>query len=62
MNFLKSPRESFKLKGKVLYLHAPEGIGRSKLAANVEKSLAVAVTARNWRTVMALQAMASIPD
>lgn len=47
----KSASESFVLMGHVFYLHAPDGIGRSKLAANVEKLLGVAATARNWRTV-----------
>lgn len=48
---LKSASESFKLSGNVFYLHAPDGIGRSKLAAKVEKLLGVPATARNWRTV-----------
>ena len=41
----------------VLYLHAPAGIGRSKLAAAVEQRLGVSATARNWRTVLKLQEM-----
>jgi uncharacterized protein (DUF1697 family) len=36
---LKSERERFALKDGVFYLHAPDGIGRSKLAANTETSL-----------------------
>jgi len=48
---LKSVTEQFELVGRVFYLYAPDGIGRSKLAANVEKCLGVAATARNWRTV-----------
>jgi uncharacterized protein (DUF1697 family) len=48
---LKSDSERFQLIGKVFYLHAPEGIGRSKLAANVERLLGVPMTDRNWRTV-----------
>ncbi len=51
---LKSEREQFALIGTVFYLHAPDGIGRSKLAAKVEKALGVATTARNWRTVSKL--------
>ena len=43
--------ERFELRDGFFYLHAPEGIGRSKIAARVEKSLGVPVTARNWRTV-----------
>jgi uncharacterized protein (DUF1697 family) len=41
----------------VFDLHAPDGVGRSKLAARVEKALGVAVTARNWRTVERLWRM-----
>jgi len=54
LNQLKSDNESFKLIGKVFYLHAPDGIGRSKLAARAEKLLGVQATARNWNTVAKL--------
>ncbi len=43
--------ERWLLTDAVFYLHAPEGIARSKLAAAVERKLGVAATARNWRTV-----------
>jgi uncharacterized protein (DUF1697 family) len=48
---LKQESERFQLTDRVFYLHAPNGIGRSKLAAKIEKSLAEPVTARNWRSV-----------
>jgi len=48
---LKSESESFFLTDRAFYLHAPDGIGRSRLAAKVERLLGVAMTARNWRTV-----------
>ncbi|MAT44268.1 MAG: hypothetical protein CL609_18205 [Anaerolineaceae bacterium] len=48
---LKKRNEQYKLFEHVFYLYAPDGIGRSKLAAGVEKALGVPVTARNWRTV-----------
>ena len=35
----KSPSEQFHLADHVFYLHAPDGIGRSKLAAKAEKLL-----------------------
>lgn len=54
---LKQGSEQFALLGKVFYLHAPDGIGRSRLAERVEKALGVAATARNWRTVETLAAM-----
>ena len=55
---IKSRRERFALKGGVFYLHAPDGIGRSKLAASAEKLLGVSMTGRNWRTVCKVLAMA----
>ncbi len=55
---LRAASERCQLIGRVFYLHAPEGIGRSKLAAASEKLLGVAMTDRNWRTVQALAAMA----
>ena len=55
---IKTERERFVLKDSVFYLHAPDGIGRSKLAANTEKLLGVSMTSRNWRTVCKVIAMA----
>jgi uncharacterized protein (DUF1697 family) len=56
---VKSDTEQFQLIETVFYLHAPDGIGRSKLAAKVEKALGVATTARNWRTVNKMLEMAT---
>jgi uncharacterized protein (DUF1697 family) len=47
----KSPTERYELSANAFYLHAPGGIGRSKLAAKVDRCLGVETTARNWRTV-----------
>jgi uncharacterized protein (DUF1697 family) len=55
---LKAETEQFSLIDKVFYLHAPEGIGRSKLAAHVEKLMGVQATARNWRTVSKILSLA----
>ena len=54
---IKSDRERYALKERVFYLYAPEGIGRSKLAANTQELLGVAITGRNWRTVRKVMAM-----
>lgn len=51
---LKSATERSLLRGRYFYLHAPDGVGRSRLAKGYEKALGVAATARNWRTVSAL--------
>jgi uncharacterized protein (DUF1697 family) len=50
----RAESERFHLDGRVFYLFAPDGIGRSKLAAKAERLLGVAATARNWRTVCRL--------
>ncbi len=55
---LRTGSERFHLEGTVFYLHAPEGVGRSKLAARAERLLGVPMTDRNWRTVRRIQAMA----
>jgi uncharacterized protein (DUF1697 family) len=54
----KSPTESITVIGDVLYLCAPDGIGRSKLVTQVSKALRVDATARNWRTVSKLLELA----
>lgn len=58
LNGIQSNSERFELIDRVFYLHAPDGIGRSKLAANAEKHLGVAMTMRNWRTVSRLRDLA----
>lgn len=50
-------REKFALTDRAFYLHAPEGIGRSKLAERVEAALGVPATARNLNTVTKLAGM-----
>jgi uncharacterized protein (DUF1697 family) len=56
---LKKESERFHLRDSVFYLHAPEGVGRSKLAASSEKLLGVPMTDRNWRTVCKIREMAT---
>lgn len=55
----KAATESYVLTDRVLYLHAPDGVGRSKLASAAEKHLGVTATARNYRTVEKVLALAS---
>jgi uncharacterized protein (DUF1697 family) len=52
LNGIHYPPDEFILKGKEIYLHCPDGYGRSKLNNNFfEKKLKVTATTRNWRTV-----------
>ena len=55
---LEKESERFHLSESVFYLHAPEGVGRSKLAANAEKLLGVSMTDRNWNTVIKVRELA----
>lgn len=55
---LRKESERFHLSEHVFYLHAPEGVGRSKLAASTEKLLGVPMTDRNWRTVCKIKEIA----
>ncbi|WP_345319856.1 DUF1697 domain-containing protein [Novipirellula rosea] len=54
---LRADSESCLLIDLVFYLHAPSGIGRSKVAAGAERKLGVAATARNFNTVKKLSEM-----
>lgn len=58
LELAKAETENYVLTDLVFYLHAPDGIGRSKLASTAEKHLGVAATARNFRTVEKLMALA----
>ena len=55
-----SETEHYQLVGKVFYLHAPSGIGRSKLVANIESCLGVPATGRNLNTVNKIESMLNI--
>ena len=56
---LKTESEQYQIIDQVFYLHAPDGIGRSKLAAKAESCLGVSATARNLNTVNKLLTMLS---
>jgi uncharacterized protein (DUF1697 family) len=60
MESLRKKTERFHLNAKAFYLYAPEGIGRSKLAASAEKLIGVPKTDRNWRTVCKIMDMSKI--
>ena len=51
--------DEFRVQGREVYLHTPNGYGRSKLSnAYFEKQLDVAATTRNWNTVTKLAELA----
>jgi uncharacterized protein (DUF1697 family) len=54
----RSPGDSFELAGRDLYLHLPDGAGRTTLTLGyLEKRLGVAGTQRNWNTLLKLIAL-----
>ncbi|QSB05167.1 DUF1697 domain-containing protein [Natronoglycomyces albus] len=50
--------EAAAVVGRELYMYLPNGMGRSKLAAALMRKSGTSGTARNWRTVTKLAAMA----
>jgi uncharacterized protein (DUF1697 family) len=57
----RAGRDRWRVVGREVYLHCPDGYGRSKLSnAYFEKQLGVAATTRNWRTVTALAATTAV--
>jgi uncharacterized protein (DUF1697 family) len=54
---LAAATERFEITARAFYLHAPDGIGRSKLAERAERLLGVAATARNLGTCTKLLAL-----
>jgi uncharacterized protein (DUF1697 family) len=51
----RSPPDEFAVQGREIYLHLPNGAGRSKLTIDYfEKRLGVRATARNWKTLTKL--------
>lgn len=50
--------ELFQIGPGVIYLHAPDGFGKSKFASGMERACGVPMTVRNWRTIQTLAEMA----
>ena len=57
---LRADSEALHVGARAVYLHAPEGIGRSKLATKIEKLAGVPCTARNMNTVFKLLEMLDV--
>lgn len=54
----KGSRDEVTVAGRHLYLHTPDGLGRSELAVHLARNAAKgAATTRNWATVLKLRAM-----
>lgn len=54
----RSPGDSFRVVGRDVFLHLPNGVGKSKLTNEwLDRSLKTVSTIRNWRTLLALVEM-----
>ena len=54
----RSATDTFEVRGQEIYLHLPNGMGRSKLTnAYFDSKLSTTCTARNWATVLKLSEM-----
>lgn len=55
----RSPPDRFQVVGREIYLHLPNGAGRSRLTNDYfDRTLGTLSTARNWRTVLTLAELA----
>lgn len=55
INKFKAENDELVFEDKEIYLHIPDGFGKSKLTVNVlERKLKVAATTRNWKTTKKL--------
>ena len=54
---LATQGEEFVLTDGVLYLHTPNGFGRSKLVERMHRFIGAETTARNYRSVTAIRAL-----
>lgn len=54
---LATKTERFHYTKRVLYVHAPDGVGRSKFFAALNRALGSHATARNFNTVLAVRRM-----
>lgn len=55
---LCAPDEAYAVLGREVYLHCPNGYGRTKLSnANLEKRLGVPATTRSWKVVNTLNGL-----
>jgi uncharacterized protein (DUF1697 family) len=60
LDTLKAGTDRFRCVGRDIYLHCPNGYGKSKLSNNaIEKALSLRATTRNWNTVNKLYEMCS---
>ena len=59
LDSLKADSEAYEITDELMYLYAPEGIGRSKMVEKIGRAIKADMTARNLNTVETLRDMAA---
>ena len=59
LDSLKIDSEAYEITDELMYLYAPEGIGRSKMVEKLGRAIKADMTARNLNTVETLRDMAA---
>jgi uncharacterized protein (DUF1697 family) len=59
LDSLKADSEAYEVTDELMYLYAPEGIGRSKMSEKIGRAITADMTARNLNTVETLKDMAT---
>jgi uncharacterized protein (DUF1697 family) len=54
---VRTASERFELRGRIFYMHTPEGSYRSKMVGRIERSLGVSMTGRAWSTIEKVMAL-----
>ena len=60
LDSLKADSEAYEITDELMYLYAPEGIGRSKMVEKIGRAVKADMTARNFNTVETLRDMAAV--
>lgn len=61
LDALLAGAERYEIIGRVMYFHAPDGLGKSKFGSRAEAHLGTPATARNFNTVAKLAGMLDAP-
>jgi len=59
LDSLKTDSEAYEITDELMYLYAPEGVGRSKMVEKLGRAIKADMTARNLNTVETLRDMAA---
>ncbi len=62
LNRLREGDDALVVRGRVAYLHAPQGFARSRIATRFDRGIGVPTTARSWTAVQRLMSLVEIAD